>query len=380
MRDLRRLPLPISSGSYILPGQTAEFVARSQLEDFWPERVLIKDAEHWIVEDLEIDGRSLLTGPRTRDRRAGPARLGCSFDPLSVEPVLQVGRVPQGGTFSITAKRVGPPMGGAPFEGCVFGSTRPPEHRLYPSTATRTEDMLTVDSRSRPMSSPGRLAPEDTRLPLATRVHEFWPERLVIKNPSDWVVEDLIVNKRSRMVQSGSLPGVMFSSDANQLLDVGPLSPADEFTVVALYVGEPSSEVVLEYSLSGPRYPSGVPRDHLLLLPMSTGVNILPNTSAQITSRVRDHVGVGSGFRARRIVIERGQDWVVNDVKVRVSSQFAQSGDVPGVAFSPDTTGNLVLLDPAPVGIDFVMVVTYVGDREDGARFLCGVAGDVVEL
>ena len=108
-----------------------------------------------------------------------------------------------------------------------------------------------------------------------------------------------------------------------------------------------------------------------ITLPMSSGVNIFPNTSAQITSRPQS-----VAFRPERIIIGGApSDWVVNDVKVGNRSQFAQSGDVPGEMFAATTIDGYVSMETVQSAMDFVMVVTFVGDRQEGAPFVCGVLG-----
>jgi len=112
-------------------------------------------------------------------------------------------------------------------------------------------------------------------------------------------------------------------------------------------------------------------RTDRITLPMSSGVNIFPNTSAQITSRPQS-----VAFRPERIIIGGApSDWVVNDVKVGNRSQFAQSGDVPGEMFAATTIDGYVSMETVQSAMDFVMVVTFVGDRQEGAPFVCGVLG-----
>lgn len=113
------------------------------------------------------------------------------------------------------------------------------------------------------------------------------------------------------------------------------------------------------------------PRTDRITLPMSSGVAIIPNTSAQITSRPQ-----AVAFRPERIIIGgRPSDWVVNDVKVGNRSQFAQSGDVPGEMFAATTIDGFVSMETVQTAMDFVMVVTYVGQVQEGAPFVCGVLG-----
>jgi hypothetical protein len=108
-----------------------------------------------------------------------------------------------------------------------------------------------------------------------------------------------------------------------------------------------------------------------ITLPMSSGVSIFPNTSAQITSRPQ-----AAAFRPERIIIGGApQNWIVNDVKVGNRSQFAQSGDVPGEMFAATTIDGFVSMETVQTAMDFVMVVTFVGDNQEGAPFVCGVLG-----
>lgn len=118
----------------------------------------------------------------------------------------------------------------------------------------------------------------------------------------------------------------------------------------------------------------------LVHLPMGSGVYIMPNTSAEITSRPQD-----VGFRPERIVIGGAPgDWVVNDVKIGTRSQFSQSGDVPGEAFAYDASGvdgepGLRLkMDVVPSGCEVRILVTYVGKAPAGAPFVSTMLGTVL--
>src|SRR4029077_16239573 len=82
----------------------------------------------------------------------------------------------------------------------------------------------------------------------------------------------------------------------------------------------------------------------------------------------------GHIFQPERLVIHGGQDWRVNEIKVGNRSQFMQSGDVPGSAFSA-RAGTTFCMDNVAPGGDFVLVVTYIGDSADGAPFSAGVVG-----
>ena len=121
----------------------------------------------------------------------------------------------------------------------------------------------------------------------------------------------------------------------------------------------------------------GPTRADRVILPMSSGVDIGVNTSAQITSRPQD-----VAFRPERVIIgaagtaNGAADWVVNDIKVGNRSQFSQSGDVPGDMFASTTIDSYVSFATVQTAMDFVMLVTYVGLNESlKAPFYCSVLG-----
>ena len=112
------------------------------------------------------------------------------------------------------------------------------------------------------------------------------------------------------------------------------------------------------------------------ILPMSTGVPILPTQSAQITGRPQTMV-----FSINRFLISNAgtaggaADWIVNDIKIGNRSQFVQSGDVPGDLFAVNAIDTFVRFDTAQTAMDVVVVVTYIGLNECGAPFFGAMVG-----
>jgi len=112
------------------------------------------------------------------------------------------------------------------------------------------------------------------------------------------------------------------------------------------------------------------------ILPMSTGVPILPTQSAQITGRPQTLV-----FKIGRFVISNAgtaggaADWIVNDIKIGNVSQFVQSGDVPGDLFATNAIDTFVRFSPAQTAMDVVVVVTYIGLNESGCPFFGAMVG-----
>ncbi len=130
----------------------------------------------------------------------------------------------------------------------------------------------------------------------------------------------------------------------------------------------PPRAAVVDYPL-----PTQANRD---ILPMSTGVPILPTQSAQITGRPQTLV-----FKIGRFVISNAgtaggaADWIVNDIKIGNVSQFVQSGDVPGDMFATNAIDTFVRFATAQTAMDVVVVVTYIGLNESGCPFFGAMVG-----
>ncbi len=112
------------------------------------------------------------------------------------------------------------------------------------------------------------------------------------------------------------------------------------------------------------------------VLPMSTGVLIDTNQSAQITARPQR-----VAFRPERVFISAAgtdngaADWIVNDIKIGNRSQFSQSGDIPGDMFAAVAIDGFVSFETAQTAMDVVMVVTYIGLNEGGCAFYGSIVG-----
>lgn len=352
-------------------------VSRSQLDAFYPDRLLIRDARHWHVDDVTIGGESVVAkfwGPHGVD---APTLVSAWNSGL-------VRIVPMGPGEEMCVKvRYDGPVDGDPFEACVVGAADAEDPSPWVESPASVYE-LRADAASQACRPDGAVT-----LRAPPRDGEFYPRRLVIEDASRWVVNDVCVRGASILVQAGDLPGSMFSElSGTPPLDVGSLAPGDEFSVAATYVGgEPSA--TLRFSLIGT---ASQLRPHAravsAFLPMSSGVDILPCSSAQISSRPHwRHVPRGSAFQAEQVVIGGARDWIVDDLRVGVHSQLAASGYVPGDAFAADADVGPIRLTPVRAGIDLVMSVSYDPGRNYVARvgaasapFICGFAGNVVLL
>ena len=112
------------------------------------------------------------------------------------------------------------------------------------------------------------------------------------------------------------------------------------------------------------------------ILPMSTGVPILPTQAAQITGRPQVEAYRVDQYKVSNAGTAGGAaDWIVNNILIGNRSQFVQSGDVPGDLFATNAVGTFVRFDTAQTVMDIVVVVTYIGLNESGCPFFSAMIG-----
>ena len=112
------------------------------------------------------------------------------------------------------------------------------------------------------------------------------------------------------------------------------------------------------------------------ILPMSTGVPILPTQAAQITGRPQVEAYRVDQYKVSNAGTAGGAaDWIVNNILIGNRSQFVQSGDVPGDLFATNAVGTFVRFDMAQTAMDIVVVVTYIGLNESGCPFFSAMIG-----
>jgi len=204
----------------------------------------------------------------------------------------------------------------------------------------------------------------------------FYLDRITITDAANWVINDIKLNERSLLVNSGDLPGGMLAgAQTARPLRVGLVTPDDEVSVVATYVGcQDWSSLVC--SVSGSRTgPDLTVESWSGFLPMSSARNILPCTRDRQQGRLQ--LDCDKAFYPRQIIVADADAWVIHDVSIGPRSQFANCGDLPGAAFSSGAVGNLMALDCVRSAVDFTIEYSYVGTSESGCPFVCGVYGDV---
>ena len=354
-----RVPLPLSEFKPVMPGQSVQITGRPQLDSFWPERLLIKNVEEWQVHEFAIGTRK---GPQYTKRPL--CEKGMDFS-LESSFALVTQEVLCGQEIVLTATYTGTNEQGGCLEAVLFGwdSQLPP--KSAPSKDASTDNSTRITERMESKTTPaGKLV----NLPVRIKTPTFFVDRFVIQEANNWIVNDIRVRDRSIFAQAGDIPGEMFSESVSVILE--PLATDDCVEVLATYIGsEKAGRLVVE--LSGTAAVPDGPRDTSYFLPMSTGIEVLPTQSVQITARPQFH------FICDRIVIADAASgsvdgWIVNDIKLGNRSQFVQAGDVPAQAFSGRGIGTNITLGAVPVGQDVVFVATRI---DDSAPFCCGIQG-----
>jgi hypothetical protein len=358
----RRVPLPMSTNVAILPGQSALIIGRPQLASFWPDRLLINNAGHWDVESFivgnckEAEFSLVETGKHT----------ATAYSPDVWQPLARR-EVFCGEEVILVVTYTGSDELGEPFFATLFGW----EDELPPVRSTRQTDERRAERISERAISKSVSVRQPIKLPLPITSTALFVDHFTITDARDWIVNDIVVREKSIFVQPGDLPGEMFSGSEQVVL--APLVKDDLVEIVATYLGDQTS-ACLEVELSGAATSPTADRAISCFLPMSTPleISIEPTQSAQITGRprVRD-------FLPERLVIADADNWIVNDIRIGVRSQLAQSGDIPGQSFAGRTADGHVRLDPVHEKQDFIIVTTCIGMK--AASFFCGVQGRLVE-
>jgi hypothetical protein len=113
------------------------------------------------------------------------------------------------------------------------------------------------------------------------------------------------------------------------------------------------------------------------ILPISSGIPILPTQSAEITAHPQ------RAFRCERFMISGAgtsggaADWIVRDIRIGGRSQFVQGvqGDVPGDAFATNAIDAFVRFETAQATMAIAVSVTYIGLNEGGCPFFGSMVG-----
>jgi hypothetical protein len=210
----------MSSGTNILPGQSVRVVGRPKHGAFRPNRLIIDGTPaDWIVNDIQIGGRSQLRG--------GGDVPGEVFSNAVADSFVSFDACQADEDFVVSVTFVGSSESGAPFI-CGFLGTST-------DTVNQPGDRVIL-----PMSSVVNILPGQITQIAGRPTHgAFRPDRLIIGGtPSDWIVHDIQIGGRSQFSQSGDIPGKMFATTVvDSFVSFDTCQADEDFVVSVTFVG-----------------------------------------------------------------------------------------------------------------------------------------------
>jgi hypothetical protein len=170
------------------------------------------DAKDWVVNDVLTRGKSIFV-------QAGdlPGEMFSDSAPVILEPLAADDRVEIVATY-IRNKPVDITSARLVVE--LSGTTKPPN---VPRAA----------SYFLPMSTGVPILPTQSAQITARPQRDFLPERLVIADQDDWIVNDIRIGIRCQPAAFGDLPGQAFSSrTVGSHMTLDPVRVGQEFVMV----------------------------------------------------------------------------------------------------------------------------------------------------
>ena len=232
-----------------------------------------------------------------------------------------------------------------------------------------------------PLSSLNRVAPGvPTRILGSPKYGPLMLQRLYLSGAGtpggarDWVVNDVEVDGVSQLAVK-DLPGALFGTrgvvtDGKHAMSVIHFSGLDvieregEVAVTVTYVGPNPEGVPFFASIVGDS-----PPQRPTVLPLAS--------EAPIRSKVTISARLDVALAIDLLEIESGSegaDWIVHDIRVDGTTQFAQSGPIPGDVFSTSAIDSFVTFAPGRL---LEVDVEYIGEDPTGIRFVGRIFGTV---
>ncbi len=385
-RQLRHVILPMSAAVQLDTG--SELIARIRsrpqlLEKLVARRLLVADPLSWRVH-------SLRTGPRIGGsviHADCPALTRPGFESAEKLPPVPID-FPHGVELDVEY------VGGAArssketFLACFYADVAVDLEPGSGSVERERNSSGTPTGATSVVAQSGLVRKgESVCVPLPPRSSDFFASgiSLLVDHPSDWIIEDVVVGGDTLLVDSGGLPGDLFARWSRRSpdlefrlpqLSLGRVRAGDSFFVSATHQG--ASPAIFEYEVSGHEVPAGNTAGDYAFLPVDSGTKILTGTTSVVCGRA--DLPDGYCFIPEGAVLQDPESWVILDVKVGNRTQFAQGGDVPGVAFGACTVGCPMTIEPIYPGMGLSVVARYMGSDRDGGRFVFGVVGRVARV
>lgn len=256
-----------------LPRRPTRVVARPTNEAFAVESLLISgagQAQDWVVNDIEIDGRSQLSQKDLPGALFGIGGVAATPGASTVLSLQCFEPVERDREFALVVTYVGPNPDGVPFFAFARGS-RPPQRPTVVPLVTRGRLQVSV------------------RTTIAVRVlnSPFQVEMLKIDDgvapggSADWIVHDLRIDgcpqfEQSKFAQLGDVPGDMFSTRVIEpFVKIDPCQIGSTFEIDVSYIGMNQGGCVfaahLEGTVTRPDYTAPPPDLHVVVTTSGQG-------------------------------------------------------------------------------------------------------------
>ncbi len=193
---------------------------------------------------------------------------------------------------------------------------------------------------------------------------------------ADWIVNDVEINGRSQLAHK-DLPGSLFGGGGKVTAGFNGFDPVEReqaLTLVVTYIGQNPEGCPLYASAVGIK-----PAQRPTLVPIASSGPLLPLMKTTIRVRLQNET-----LQIDRVAIQHGDtyggaaDWIVNDIRIGSTSQFVQSGDIPGDMFATNAIDTFVKIEACNPDIPFEIDVTYIGLNERGEIFDARLEGTVL--
>jgi len=183
-------------------------------------------AANWIVNDLEVDGRSQLAMKDLSGALFGTRGVAANQKATTAFMMSGLDPVERGHELAVIVTYNGPNPEGHPLFASVLGTAPPQRPTIIPITAEALKSV--------------------TKTTILARVQNatFQPTRLEIDDgdtaggTADWIIDDLRIDGKTQFVQAGSLPGDMFSTSAiDSFITLDECAPGSAIEVDVTYIG-----------------------------------------------------------------------------------------------------------------------------------------------
>ena len=226
MSFVPRLILPLHLPR-VLPHQPTRVTARAKKGAVDIDRIFISGAGteggagDWVVNDIEVDGRSQLTLKNLSGALFGTHGVAANPKATTTFSIEGFDPVEYNREFAIIVTYVGPNPDGVPFFASAIGTPPPQRPTIVPI-----------------VSGSPLLISTKTTIGALIKGAPFQVERLEIEDAWDWIVNDLRINGRTQFAQSGDIPGDMFATSAiDSFVSLEECTAGGEIEVDVTYIG-----------------------------------------------------------------------------------------------------------------------------------------------